>query len=145
MTKFKIIPMILMAMFCAITSFAGDTSDSSININFKVISYRLGKKKESKAFIRKANMMIALTLNMNNEPTYMSNRWVNYLSASYGDLVKTEHENQYLWKPTNNYNSERNTCIVTTYEVKKWGKSIRIFEININHGKEKLVIVAERM
>ncbi len=126
-------------------SMAGGVYNGSQKISYKVISYQDDKINIPQAFIKKANMMIVLTMNNKNEFVYMDNRWVNYETSSYGVLDKTAIKNQYQWNPINSYDHARNTCIVTTYELLKKGKSIRTFHINVNHGKEKLVIVAERM
>ena len=90
-------------------------------------------------------MMITLTLNQNKEFVFMENRWLKCNSSSVGVLAKTTIKNQYLWNPENNYNKEHNKCVVTTTEKLVKGKSIRTFWIDVNHGKEKLIIIGERI
>jgi hypothetical protein len=139
---------LMVLLFFVLNSFylnAGGVYNGSQKISYKVISYQDGKINIPHAFIKKVNMIIVLMMNNKNEFVYMDNRWVNYESSSYGALDKTAIKNQYQWHPINSYDNVRNTCVVTTYEQIRKGKSIRTFHINVNHGKEKLVIVAERM
>jgi hypothetical protein len=96
-------------------TFAGGISSSTQKTSYKVISFYDGKQHIPKAFIKRAKMMIVLTWNTSNDIIFMDNRWVNYQSSSYGVLVKTAIQNQYLWNPTNTYNNEHNACVVTTY------------------------------
>jgi hypothetical protein len=145
MKEFTFLMVLLFFIFNSFNLNAGGVHNKSQKISYKVISYQDGKTHIPQAFIKRANMMIVMTMNERNELIYMDNRWVNYESSSYGELVKTAIKNQYLWNPTNTYNDEHNACVVTTYEKIGKSKSIRTFHINVNHGKEKLVIVAERM
>jgi len=135
----------LILLFFSFTSFAGGASSTVQKINYKIISFKDANGFIPKAFIRHVDMMITLTLNQNKEFAFMENRWLKRNSSSIGELVKTTTKNQYQWNPENSYNKEHNKCVVTTTEKIVKGKSIRTFWIDVNHGKEKLIIIAEKI
>jgi hypothetical protein len=135
----------LIFLFLSANSFAGGASSTVQKINYKIISFKDADGFMPKAFIRHVDMMITLTLNQNKEFVFMENRWLKFNSSSIGELVKTTIKNQYQWNPENNYNKEHNKCAVTTTEKLVNGKSIRTFWIDVNHGKEKLIIIAEKI
>jgi hypothetical protein len=135
----------LIFLFLSTNSFAGGESSTVQKINYKIISFKAADGFIPKAFIRHVDMMITLTLNQNKEFVFMENRWLKRNSSSIGELVKTTIKDQYLWNPENNYNKEHNKCLVTTTEKTVKGKSIRTFWIDVNHGKEKLIIIAEKI
>ena len=135
----------LIFLFLSTNSFAGGASSTVQKINYKIISFKDANGFIPKAFIRHVDMMITLMLNQNKEFVFMENRWLKCNSSSIGELVKTTIKNQYLWNPENNYNKQHNKCVVTTTEKTVKGKSIRTFWIDVNHGKEKLIIIAEKI
>ena len=126
---------------------AGGSTGRSKKLRYKVISYVTKDKDITPEFVRKANMLITLTLNSKNEFIHLDNSWLTFKSSSYGSLIREtsiSNRERFRWTPTNSYNNEHNECLITTYEGLENGRWIRTFLIDII-GDEVLVIKGERL
>jgi hypothetical protein len=131
-------------------TYAGGTLKANKNTMFNIITFTINNKPISSTFIKDAKMIIILTSNKLHEIVYMENRWLNFNSYSVGSMqaqytaTNKLTTNHYIWKPINSYDNKKNTCNVTTYEVKKDNKVFRYFTIDVSNGS-RLQIVAQKI